>query len=60
MLKYEVFSGQYFPIFGLNTEIYGKIQYSAQIQENTDQNKIIIWTLLTQCRYRVEYVQQMC
>ena len=26
MSKYGVFSGPYFPVFGLNTEIYGSIQ----------------------------------
>ena len=25
MSKYEVFSGLYFPVFGLNTEIYGDL-----------------------------------
>ena len=34
--KYEVFAGPYFP-------------YSVRIQENTDQKKIHIWTLSTQC-----------
>ena len=30
------FSGPYFP-------------YSVQMQENTDQKKLVIWTLFTQC-----------
>ena len=59
MSKYEVFSGPYFPVFGLNTDIYSKSQYSVQIKENTDQKKLSIWTLFTQCRYTVAYVQQM-
>ena len=37
----EFFSGPYFPVFGLNTEIY----FGA---ENTDQKKLHIWTLFTQ------------
>ena len=40
--KYRLFSGPYFPVFGLNTEIYGVIQ------ENTDQKIVCIWTLFTQ------------
>ena len=40
----DFFSGSYFPVFGLNTEIY-----SVRIQENTDQKKLRIWTLFTQC-----------
>ena len=43
--KYGVFSGPYFPVFGLNTEIYRteygdllrKSPYSVQIQKMTDQ-----------------------
>ena len=38
MSKYS-FSGPYFPIFELNTEIY-----SARIQENTDCKILCIWT----------------
>ena len=58
--KYDVFSGPYFPVFGLYTEIYRKSQYSVRIQENADQKKLSVWTLFTQCRHTVEYVQQMC
>ena len=47
--KYGVFSGPYFPLFRLNTEIYSKSPYSVGIQENTDQKKLCIWTLFTQC-----------
>ena len=45
----ELSSGPYFPVFGLNTDIYSKSPYSVRIQENTDQKKHRIWTLLTQC-----------
>ena len=49
--KYGVFSGPYFPVFGLNT--YGDLlrtsPCSVQIQENTDQKKFRIWTFFTQC-----------
>ena len=58
--KYEVLSGPYFPVFGLNKEIYRKSKYSVRILENIDQKKLSIWTLFTLCRYTVEYVQQMC
>ena len=37
---YGVISGPYFPVFGLN---------SIRTQENTDQKKLRIWTLFTQC-----------
>ena len=51
--KFGVFSGPYFPVFGLNTKINSinirKSPYSVWKQENTDQKKICIWTLLTQC-----------
>ena len=34
-----LYSGPYFPAFGLNTERQGEISpYLVQIQENTDQN----------------------
>ena len=36
--KYGVFSGAHFPVFGL-----------IRKQENTDQKKLRIWTLFTQC-----------
>ena len=51
--KYGVFSGPYFPAFGLNTKINSinirKYPYSVWKQENTDQKKPRIWTLFTQC-----------
>ena len=40
--KYGVISGPYFPLFGLNTEIFS-------VQENTDQKKLRIWSLFRQC-----------
>ena len=39
--KYGVFSSSYFLVFRLK---------SVWIQENTDQKKLPIWTLFTQCR----------
>ena len=47
-----VFSGPYFPVFGLNTYrvLRSKPRYSVQIKENTDQKKLRIWTLFTQRR----------
>ena len=47
--KYGVFSGPYFPVFGLNTEIYGVNLRISRMQENTNQKKLHIWTLFTQC-----------
>ena len=45
--KYRFFSGPYFPVFGLNTEIYsGNIRIQS---ENTDQIKLRTWALVTQC-----------
>ena len=32
-----------------------KSLYSVRIQENTDQKKLRIWTLFTQCRYMVDF-----
>ena len=49
MSKCGVISGPYFPVFGLNTEIYCKSSYSVQIQENKDLKWLRIWTLFTQC-----------
>ena len=40
----RIFSGPYFPVFG-----FRKSPYSVQIQENTDQKKLRIWTLFMQC-----------
>ena len=41
LYKYGVFSGPYFTVFWLNTEIY-------RLRENTDQKKLRIWTFSTQ------------
>ena len=38
-VQIQSFSGPYFPIFELNTEIY-----SARIEENTDYKILCIWT----------------
>ena len=49
--KYGVSSVPYFPVFRLNTEIYREnlLIQPDRIQENTDQKKLRIWTLFTQC-----------
>ena len=49
VFKYGVFSSPYFPVFGLNTEIYRS--KSAFFLENTDQKKLRIWALFTQWRF---------
>ena len=41
----KVFSGPYFPAFGLSTEIYTKSPHSVRMQENTNQKKVCVWTL---------------
>ena len=53
--KYGVFSGPYFPAFGLNTEIYWirRFTYSVEMRENTDPKKLRIWTLFTQWKVRL-------
>ena len=53
--KYRVFSGPYFPAFGLNTERY---RVSVRMRENTDQKKlrISIWTLFTQCTFQQKQI----
>ena len=43
MSIYGVFYCPYFPVFGLNTE------KNVQKRGNTDQKKLRIWTLFTQC-----------
>ena len=49
--KYGAFSGLCLPVFRLNTEINEDLLreslYSVQIQENTDQKKLRIWTLFS-------------
>ena len=39
MSKYGVFSGSYFPPFGLNTEIYHKSPYSVGMRETPEPEK---------------------
>ena len=46
-LNMEFFSGSYFPAFGLN--IWSISLYSVRMREYTDQRKLRIWTLFTQC-----------
>ena len=43
MSKYRVYSGPYFPAFGLNTERYGASPYSVRIRKNTDQKKNFVF-----------------
>ena len=40
VFKYEVFHGPYFTVFGL-------LPYSIRVEENTEQKKVLIWTLFT-------------
>ena len=47
MSRYRDFSDPYFTVFGLNTETYGK-------QENTDQKKFRIWTLLRNVKFYIK------
>ena len=42
MSEYGVFSGPYFPVVGLNKEIY-KSSYIVQVRENMDQKKISVF-----------------
>ena len=44
--KYGVFSGPYFPVFGLNTERYGVSLHIQSEWENMDQKILRIWTLM--------------
>ena len=46
--KCGVFSGPYFPVFGMNKGIYGVISVTVRTQENTKQKKLRIWTFFTQ------------
>ena len=50
--KYGVF---FWSVFSCIRTVYGEIQsispYSVRMQENTDQKKLRIWTLFTQCMY---------
>ena len=47
MSKYGLFSGPYFPVFGLNSIS----PYSIRMQQKTDQKKLRIWTLFTRCSW---------
>ena len=49
--KHGVFSDPYFPVFEL-------IPYSVQIQQNTDQEKLRIWTLFMQWKFRKIWVSE--
>ena len=51
MFVTAVFPGFYFPAFGLNKEIC-RVN-SVRMRENTDQKKLHIWTLFTQCVNRI-------
>ena len=55
--KYGVFSGLYFPTFGLDTERYSISPYSVWMRENTEQKKLRIWTLFTQCFASCYWIQ---
>ena len=46
--KVSLHTGDFFPVFGLSAETC-KSPYSVRLQENTDQKKLCIWTLFTQC-----------
>ena len=46
--KLGFFAGLYFAVFGLNRR-HCISPYSVRIRENTDQKKLCIWTLFTQC-----------
>ena len=59
MSKYGVFSSPYFPLFGLNIKIYSKSPYSVQKRENTDQNKLRIWTLFKQWEILGKYTDSV-
>ena len=49
-VQIPIFSGPYFPAFGLNTES-SISPYSVRMRENTDQKKLRIWTFFTLCKY---------
>ena len=46
--KYGVFSGSYFCIWSEYGDLRSKSPHSVRIQENTDQEKLRIWTFFTQ------------
>ena len=45
----EFFLVRIFPYFGRIWDLLRKYPYSARIWENTDQKKLHIWTLFTEC-----------
>ena len=56
------FFWSYFPVFGLNNygNLRSKSAYSVRIQGNTDQKKLLIWTLLTKWRSSSAYRLMTC
>ena len=50
--KCGIFSGPYFPAFRLNTERNGVSLRTVRMRENTEQNKLRIWTLFTVMAWR--------
>ena len=57
--KYGVFSGPYFPAFGLNnTERYRISPYSVRMRENTDLKKLRIWTLFMQWMVHKDWIEK--
>ena len=49
VFKYGVISGPYFPVFGLNKEIYEvNLCSQSEYMKITNQNKLRIWALFTQ------------
>ena len=47
-IQIQSFSAPQFPTFGLNTERFRISPYSVRMWENTDLEKLCIWTLFTQ------------
>ena len=48
--KYRVFSGSYFPVFGLNARIYGvNVRTQSKYGKMRIKKKLPIWALFTQC-----------
>ena len=52
--KYGVFSGPYFPVFRLNSKIYGENHcIQSEYRKIHTRKKICIWTLFKQCLLEV-------
>ena len=49
--KYGIFSGPYFPVFGLNTEIYEVTQFPWRIKFLIHHSFGPIWNVLLQYQY---------